>query len=99
MCWLWSCEIARVYRRHELSPVEVVDSFLARIERLNPALNAYVLVTADKARDAARAASERLMRETDLPPLYGIPFSVKDTLPTAGVRTTFGSPLFRDFVP
>lgn len=92
-------EIARLYRAHSLSPVEVVDACLARIERLNPKLNAFVTLTAEAARTAARAAENRLREIDELPTLFGIPFSVKDTLPTAGVRTTFGSRLFADVIP
>jgi Asp-tRNA(Asn)/Glu-tRNA(Gln) amidotransferase A subunit family amidase len=92
-------DMAALYRRRRLSPVEAVDALLARIERLNPALNAFVTVSADSARRAARAAEATLFAESDQPLTFGIPFSVKDTLPTAGVRTTFGSPLFADVVP
>jgi len=101
ICRLDVRSIATHYRDGSLSPIDVVEAFLERIERLNPSLNAFVLVTAEAARHAARRAEDRL-RTSDkesLPPLFGIPFSVKDTLPTAGIRTTFGSPLFADFVP
>src|SRR3954462_8417753 len=99
ICWLGIGEIARLYRRRELSPVAVVDAFLSRIERLNPQLNAFVLIDAEGARKAARDAEQAFLRGTDLPVRYGWPFSVKDNIPTAGGRTTSGSPLFRDFVP
>ena len=91
--------MAHLYRKRSLSPVEVIDAFLARIEKLNPTLNAFVTLTEETARMAARSAEQRLGASDDLPLLFGIPFSVKDTLPTAGVRTTFGSRLFADFVP
>ncbi len=99
LCWLSIGEIAAGYRRGDISPADVVDAFLNRIERLNPKLNAFVLVAAEQARTAARAAEQGLRRDADLPALYGLPFSVKDNIPTAGVRTTSGSPLFADFVP
>jgi aspartyl-tRNA(Asn)/glutamyl-tRNA(Gln) amidotransferase subunit A len=92
-------ELIRCYRSRELSPVEVVDACLARIEALNPGLNAFVTLAPEAARSAAREAERRWRDGDDAPSLLGIPFSVKDTLPTAGVRTTFGSPLFEDFVP
>ena len=92
-------DMAHLYRKRSLSPVEVIDAFLARIEKLNPTLNAFVTLTEETARMAARSAEQRLGASDDLPLLFGIPFSVKDTLPTAGVRTTFGSRLFADFVP
>ncbi len=72
---------------------------LARIERLNPKLNAYLTVTADHARELARAAEARLVRGQPLGPLDGIPYSIKDLEPTAGIRTTFGSKFFEQNVP
>jgi len=83
-----------------LSPVELVDACLARIDAINPRLNAVVTTTAELARNEARSAEKRFLENpADAPLLCGIPFLVKDTLPTAGVRTTFGSRLFADFVP
>ena len=93
-------EIARAYRLGKLSPVEVMDAHLARINGLNPRLRAFVTITEERAREDARAAEWKFRRSPDeAPPLCGIPFSVKDTLATGGVRTTFGSRLFADFVP
>ena len=91
--------IAALYRARQLSPVEVVEAVLDRIDQHNPALNAFVTVAAAPARRAARVAEDKLRAGAELPLTFGIPFSVKDTLPTAGVRTTFGSPLFADVVP
>src|SRR5205814_9151242 len=86
--------------RKTVSPVEVVEAILARIERVNPRLGAFVTVTADEARRAARAAERAVMRKgARLGPLHGVPFSVKDLVITRGVRTTFGTSLFRDNVP
>jgi Asp-tRNA(Asn)/Glu-tRNA(Gln) amidotransferase A subunit family amidase len=101
ICRLSVSTIARRYRDGSLSPVDVVDAFLERIERLNPALKAFVLVTADAARREAKLAEARLRSgdKESLSSVFGVPFSVKDTLPTKGVRTTFGSRLFADFVP
>lgn len=92
-------QIAQLYRKRSLSPVEVLDACLARIGSLNPTLNAFVTLAEESARTAAREAEQRLVHSENLPPLFGIPFSVKDTLPTAGVRTTFGSRLFAEFLP
>lgn len=83
----------------ETSPVEVVDAYLAEIEEHNERLNAYVLVTADQARAEARALTEELARSGPRGPLHGVPFAVKDLMDTAGIRTTYGSALFRDHVP
>lgn len=101
VCLLPIAEIGRLYRRRQLSPVELVTACLHRIDRLNPQVNAFVTLVADNALEAARGAEARFASadREDLPPLFGIPFSVKDTLPTAGVRTTSGSPLFADAIP
>ena len=99
LCWMSAIELAGLIRRKRVSPVEVVDAVLDRIERLNPALNAYVTVTADEARRAARAAERALGRRAPVGPLHGVPFSVKDLVATRGVRTTFGTRLFADTVP
>jgi aspartyl-tRNA(Asn)/glutamyl-tRNA(Gln) amidotransferase subunit A len=100
LCWLSATELAALIRTRKVSPVEVVDAVLARIEKVNPRLNAYVTLTADEARRRARAAERAVMRRgARLGPLHGVPFSVKDLVITRGVRTTFGTPLYRDNVP
>jgi amidase len=81
------------------SPVEVVDDILARIEEINPVLNAYCLVRGDEVREEARRAESVVMRREDLGPLHGVPVSIKDITPTRGIRTTFGSRAFADHVP
>jgi amidase len=92
-------ELARLVRSRAVSPVEVLDAHVAAIERINPKLNAIVTLAAEQARDAARAAEAALTRGNDVGPLHGLPVAVKDITPTAGIRTTFGSPLFKDHVP
>jgi len=100
LCWLSATELATRIRRRRVSPVEVVDAVLDRIARVNPRLNAYVTLTADEARAAAKAAEQALgRRSARLGPLHGVPFSVKDLVITRGVRTTFGTLLYRDHVP
>jgi aspartyl-tRNA(Asn)/glutamyl-tRNA(Gln) amidotransferase subunit A len=94
-----AAELARLIARRELSPVELVDAVLARIERAQPALNAFITVTAEPARAAARAAEAAVMRGEGRGSLFGVPFSVKDLVNTQGVRTTFGSVAFADNVP
>ncbi len=91
--------LARQIRTKELSPVTVVDAVLERIEALQPTVNAFITVTADEARDAARRAEAAVMAGERLGPLHGVPFSVKDLLFTKGVRTTMGSRIFADQVP
>ena len=91
--------LARLIRSKEVSPVAVVDAVLARIEALQPTVNAFITVTADEARDTARRAEAAVMRGDPLGPLHGVPFSVKDLVFTKGVRTTMGSLIFADQVP
>lgn len=99
LCFLPALELGRLIRARQLSPVELTDAVLARIERLNPKLQAFLTVTADLARDQAKAAEARMMRGELRGPLDGLPYSVKDLEPTAGVRTTFGSKWFEQNVP
>src|SRR5256886_11801795 len=100
LCWLPATELAAAIRRKKISPVEVVDAILDRVERINPKLNAFVTLTDEAARREAKAAERALMkRRAVLGPLHGVPFSVKDLVVTKGVCTTFGTPLYRDNVP
>jgi aspartyl-tRNA(Asn)/glutamyl-tRNA(Gln) amidotransferase subunit A len=99
LCFASAIELAALVREKKVSPVEVTEAFLARIERVNPRLNAYVTLTADLAREAAKRAEAAVMAGAALGPLHGVPFSVKDLVFTAGVRTTAGSQVFRNFVP
>ena len=85
-----AAELAALIAQRVVSPVEVVDVVLDRIERTQPTLNAFMTVCADDARAAARAAEAAVMRGDALGPLHGIPFAVKDLVNTAGLRTTFG---------
>ena len=92
-------ELRDLYARRQASPVEAIDACLRRIKTLNPDLNAFVLVDPEGARAAAREAERRLAGNSHIPPLLGIPASVKDNIMTAGLRSSSGSRLFRDFVP
>src|SRR6202171_929988 len=91
-------ELGARYRKRELSPVEVTQALLARIERLDPVLHAFVTLTADRALADARAAEEAL-RHGDGRPLLGIPVAHKDIYLTRGIRTTGGSALLADWIP
>ena len=86
------------YRKRELSPVDVTRALLARIEKLDPALHAFVTLTADRALDDARAA-EAALRSGDQRPLLGIPVAHKDIYLTRGIRTTAGSALLAEWIP
>lgn len=99
LCFASAAEIAALVREKKISPVEVTDAFLARIDKINPKINAYVTLTPELAREAAKRAEAAVMAGAALGPLHGVPFSVKDLVFTAGVRTTAGSLVYRDFVP
>ncbi len=91
--------LAKMIQRKEVSPVELVDHLLERISHLNPELNAYITICEDGARAAAKEAERRVMKGEDLPPLHGVPVSIKDLLFTKGIRTTGGSLIHKDFIP
>jgi amidase len=92
-------ELVALVKSREVTPVEILDAHLSVIDRINPQLNAIVTLAVDKARIAAVAAGDAVMRGDALGPLHGLPMGIKDITPTAGIRTTFGSPLFKDNVP
>ncbi len=98
LCFPPAIALAVAIRARALSPVEIVDAVLARIEALNPRRNAYLTVDADGARAAARAAEAAVMRGGVLPPLHGLPVPIKDLEPVAGLRCTYGSRFSRDNV-
>jgi aspartyl-tRNA(Asn)/glutamyl-tRNA(Gln) amidotransferase subunit A len=99
LCFMPAIELAAAIRTKKVSPVEVVNAVLARIDRLNPTLNAFCLVTADTARQAAQAAEQAVMRGETLGALHGVPVSIKDLVITKGVRTMRGSKLYEHDVP
>ncbi|UKD59130.1 amidase [Amycolatopsis sp. FU40] len=99
ICYLPARELARRLRVRELSAREVLQAHLDRIEQVNPQINAIVTLTAERALSEAAAADERLARGEEAGPLHGIPVAHKDTHDVAGVRTTYGSPIFADHVP
>jgi aspartyl-tRNA(Asn)/glutamyl-tRNA(Gln) amidotransferase subunit A len=92
-------ESAEHLRKGALSPVELTKHCLARIEKLNPVLNAFIMVTADAALEQAREAEEEIHRGHWRGPLHGIPLGLKDLIDTAGVRTTAASAVYKDRVP
>jgi amidase len=92
-------ELATLITARQASPVEVLDAHLATIARVNPQLNAIVTLVADEAKKQAQAVEAALMRGERIGPLGGLPIGVKDITPTAGIRTTYGSPLYKDNVP
>ena len=99
LVWRSALECAALIRDKQLSPVELTEAILARVETLNPRLNAFCLVAHDVARRAAREAEIAVMKSEPLGALHGVPISIKDVIYTRGIRTTGGSRLFADLVP
>jgi Asp-tRNA(Asn)/Glu-tRNA(Gln) amidotransferase A subunit family amidase len=99
LCFLPATELAARIRRRDVSPVEAVGACLRRIETRNPAINAYTLVLAEKAMDAARAAEAEVMSGRPLGALHGVPIAIKDLDDVAGVPTSMGSLAVKNRVP
>ena len=99
ICYLTAAEIRDKIRNRELSAVEVMEAHLAQIEKVNPTVNAIVTLHPDQALDGAKAADAAISNEEALGPLHGLPTAVKDLTLTKGMRTTFGSPIYKDNVP
>jgi amidase len=99
LCFLPATRLAALVRRRSVSPLEVTRAVLDRIARVNPGLNAYCTVAADQALAAARAATRALRRPAALGLLHGVPVSIKDLVPTRGIRTTYGSKIYEHHVP
>jgi amidase len=99
VCFMSTVEMARLIREKKLSAREALAAHLTQIERVNPKVNAIVTLVAELASAAAARADEMQARGETLGPLHGLPVAHKDLLETRGIRTTFGSPLFKDNVP
>ena len=98
-CDLSARDSRRLIGRRSLSPVELLESCLTRIEQVNPAVNAFVALDVPGTRAAAKQAEDAVMRGDELPLVHGLPIGVKDLDETAGLRTTWGSTIYRDHVP
>ena len=92
-------QLSELIKNREVSPVEVVEGYLDRIDNLNDRLHAYLTVCREEALQAAQESERALARGQYKGPLHGVPVAVKDQLNTAGIRTTSGTPIFNDFVP
>lgn len=92
-------ELVKLYRARKVSPLEVMQACLARIDAVNPHVNAIVTLARESALAEARRATATLRRGALLKPLFGVPVGIKDLAPTKGLRTTFGSKLYEDHVP
>lgn len=99
LCYLSATQLLTMIQQRTLSPVELMEAVLSRIEHLQPHLNAFTIVCSEEARKAAQEAEAAILRGERVKPLHGIPFSVKDLVWTKGVRTTFGSYIFEHHVP
>ena len=92
-------ELAAAVRSRRVSSVELLDAYVARIEKLNPMVNAVVTLDTDRAREAADAADAALARGDALGPLHGLPVTIKDAIETEGIRSTGGARELIDHVP
>jgi amidase len=99
VCFLSTVEMARLIRTRKLSAREALAAHLKQIERVNSKVNAIVTVVPEMAADAAAKADEMQAHNEILGPLHGLPVAHKDLLETRGIRTTFGSPLYKDYIP
>ncbi len=99
LCFSTATELARLLREKKVSAKEVMEAHLAQIDRINPKVNAIVTLLAEQAMNQASAADDALARGETVGPLHGIPIAHKDLVSTKGIRTTSGSPIFKDFIP
>jgi amidase len=99
LCFTPAVELARLLHNRDLSARELLDAFLARIHRINPQLNAIVTLAEERAAADAARADEAAARGATLGVLHGLPVAIKDLADTAGIRTTYGSPLYASHVP
>ena len=99
LCYLSALQLRDLYQKGEVSPVEVTEAILRRMDELNPTLNAFITTTPELALKGARIAEQAYQTGESPPPLAGIPTSIKDLVSMTGVRTTRGSLLYKDWVP
>ena len=99
ICFMSAVEMARLIRAKKLSAREALAEHLKQIERVNPKVNAIVALVPEMAAAAAAKADEMQARKETLGPLHGLPVAHKDLFETNGIRTTFGSPLYKDYIP
>jgi amidase len=99
LCDLGAVELRGLIGRKAISPVELLESCLGRIAAVNPALNAITATCIDRAKAEAKAAEKAIMAGEALGPLHGLPIGIKDLNETGGLKTTWGSPIYKDYVP
>ena len=99
ICFMSAFEMREKIKTQELSSTEITETIIERIEKINPIINAYCTPTFELARETAKKADEAVKRSEKLGLLHGIPTSIKDLMQTKGIRTTYGSKLYEDFIP
>ena len=99
LCFSSAVDLAGRIRRREVSVREVMATFLAQIQRVNPVVNAIPTLLPERAQAGAEAADRALAAGEAVGPLHGLPIAIKDLVLTRGIRTTFGSPIYADHVP
>ncbi|TFG09046.1 MAG: amidase [Promethearchaeota archaeon] len=99
ICFMPACDMAEKIKTQELTSVEITETIIERIEKINPIINAYCTTTFDLARDMAKRADNAVKKGEKLGLLHGIPTSIKDLFETKGVRTTYGSKIWENFIP
>ena len=99
ICYMSAGDLSKLVKNKEVSPVEIIDAHLARIEATEPVLNSFITLLAEESRTAARQAEKDIQAGRYKGPLHGIPVGLKDLYNTGGVRTTSGSKIFDTFIP
>src|SRR5205823_2793193 len=99
LCFAPATRLVALLRQREVSSTELTNAFFDRIEAVNPKLNAVVTLVRDRALAEARDSDNRLARKDNVRPLEGLPITIKDSIETAGVRSTDGTKMLENFVP
>ena len=99
ICFMSACEMAEKIKSQELTSLEITETIIERIEKINPIINAYCTTTFDLARKMAAKADDAVKKGEKLGILHGIPTSIKDLMETKGIRTTFGSRIYENYIP
>jgi len=99
MCFISAYDMVEKIKTQEVSSVEFTEAIIERIEEINPIINAYCTTTFELARDMAKKADDAVKKGEKLGLLHGIPTSIKDLMQTKGIRTTFGSKIYENFIP
>ena len=99
ICFMSACDVLEKIKTQELSSLEITETIIERIEEVNPKLNAFCTPTFELAREMAKKADDAVKKGENMGSLQGIPTSIKDEMPIKGVRTTFGSKLYENYIP